>query len=366
MDSKENLLGVLETGFRWKKQILRVLAVTLVGSVVITLLMSNYYKANTLFYAASQDLAKPAAVGPTPFTPNYYGEGEDIDRILTIANSGELLDYLVHRFDLYQHYEIDTTKVKAPYLVRNALMSHYNVIQTKYDAIDLSIEDTDPELAAAMANAAREKIEDIGRRLVKSSMERQVTKYESMIGSKEKQILVIDSELKMLRDSYNIYYTGMGEGLAELSTGLETQLSGLEASRRSIAGSKTYRNKRDTLPVIDARIEGLKEKKKKLDERLNKFTSGIGQVEMLTRLHSEARGQLGLDKETLKQIQTAHDADFPILILVEEATVPVIKSRPKRSLFVLGALVAALIFSIVSILLIEQYRDVNWQKIING
>ena len=113
MDSRENLLGVLETIFRWKKQILRVVVITTIASVIISLFLSNYYQANTLFYAASQDLAKPAAVGPTPFTPNYYGEGEDIDRIMTIANSGELLDYLVYRFDLYSHYDIDTSKVKG-------------------------------------------------------------------------------------------------------------------------------------------------------------------------------------------------------------------------------------------------------------
>ena len=67
MDSKENLLGVLETVFKWKKQILRVLIVTAVGSVIISLFLSNYYQSSTLFYAASQDLAKPASVGPNSF-----------------------------------------------------------------------------------------------------------------------------------------------------------------------------------------------------------------------------------------------------------------------------------------------------------
>ncbi|MEL6862808.1 MAG: hypothetical protein AAFP19_00245, partial [Bacteroidota bacterium] len=72
MDHKENLLGVLSTIFRWKKPIIYICGIAAVGSVLISLLLSNYYESTTLFYAASPDLAKPPAVGDEIKEKDYY------------------------------------------------------------------------------------------------------------------------------------------------------------------------------------------------------------------------------------------------------------------------------------------------------
>ena len=59
MEYKESLLGVLQTLFKWKKPILITTLIGAVGSIIIVLLLPVYYQSETIFYAASPDLAMP-------------------------------------------------------------------------------------------------------------------------------------------------------------------------------------------------------------------------------------------------------------------------------------------------------------------
>ena len=120
MEKKDNLLSVLEIIFRWKKQIIIVCAIAGIGAVVISLFMDNYYESFTNFYAASPDLALPEPVGTEATDRDYYGEPEDIDRVLTIAESSEIANYLINKYNLYEHYESDTTHRLAQFKVTKA------------------------------------------------------------------------------------------------------------------------------------------------------------------------------------------------------------------------------------------------------
>jgi uncharacterized protein involved in exopolysaccharide biosynthesis len=54
------------------------------------------------------------------------------------------------------------------------------------------------------------------------------------------------------------------------------------------------------------------------------------------------------------------------LHLIERAEVPLYKSRPKRSIIVLACTVAAFLFSIGAVLVIESYKQTDWKGIMKG
>ena len=94
MKDKDNLIGVLKTLFRWKKQLIILCGAVGIGSIIIVLLLPVYYKASTTFLAASPDQAKPELLfGEGNLKTEYYGNANDIDRLLTIANSNELVEF---------------------------------------------------------------------------------------------------------------------------------------------------------------------------------------------------------------------------------------------------------------------------------
>lgn len=359
-----NLLDVLSTIFKWKKAILLTCVATAVLSAIISLLLPVYYKATTIFYAASPDLAVPEAIfGNSTTTPDYYGTENDMNRIMSIAKSNELATFMIDSFKLYQHYDIDTTSPKAAYYVRLNFAKHFEVLKTKYDAIELSIEDRDRELAARMANTAREFINHLGQALIKDGQAKLLQTFEANIRAKEESLRMVNDSLQQLRERYGVYnHLAQSETMSELVMKTEAKLSNSRAKLSALEGQSRFR---DSIILLRADIKGLEQELQQLNERLKRFNEGMAQVEMLKAIQAEASEKLGEDKEHYKQLKAAYESDFPAVLLLEPATVPVIKERPKRMLIVAVSTVVAFIFSVLAVLIFETYREVDWKRILH-
>jgi capsular polysaccharide biosynthesis protein len=165
-----SLVSVVKTVHTWRKPLLAITLAVAILTVIVSLFLPNYYKSTTVFYAASQDLFKPQKVfGYSQAEMYYYGGSEDIQRAITASTSFPVVDHLISEFNLYEHYGIKATSPKATFKVRERLMEHYQVVRTKYDALELSVEDRDPEIAARMANSARQKLNNVLSGIIKSS-----------------------------------------------------------------------------------------------------------------------------------------------------------------------------------------------------
>ena len=158
MSDEYSLIHVVKVLARWKKHILIATTAVAVLSIIGSLLKPNYYKSTTVVYAASPTLANPDPIGGGEKLYYIYGTGEDLDRLFSLANSGEVKNYLINRFDLASHYDIDTTSAKGKAKLFTKFNKLYETKKTKYDGLQLSIEDTDPTRARDMVTAAREKI----------------------------------------------------------------------------------------------------------------------------------------------------------------------------------------------------------------
>ncbi|MCC7466104.1 MAG: hypothetical protein IT261_07540, partial [Saprospiraceae bacterium] len=101
MTNRDTLLGVIGTIYRWRKALRNVCLIALLGSIGIALSMDNYYESTTIFYPANQDLSKPEMIfGAMTKVTEYFGTDRDVDRLLEIASSNELADYMIDRYKL--------------------------------------------------------------------------------------------------------------------------------------------------------------------------------------------------------------------------------------------------------------------------
>ncbi|MEL7021804.1 MAG: hypothetical protein AAGK47_09355 [Bacteroidota bacterium] len=366
MNQKDSLLGVIATLFKWSKSIRWVCGIALIGSIIISSLLTTYYQATTTFFAASSDVSKPEQIfGTSSKDMEYYGNENDIDRILTISDSNELLEFLVQQFSLYEHYDIDSTNVKAPDKVKKALLKLYEVQKTPRDAINISVEDEDPKLAKEIANTARQKIDEIARRMVKNSQQKLLSTLETNIEVKKKQLDVLSDSLMAVRQRFGIYNSdSQSEILGQLVISTQSSLTATQARLSSLKKNRNIR--RDTIAYIEASLVALQEQSAVLNQRLALFNNGMTKVDLYNRQHIRVSNRINADVERYKQILAAYDSDVSAIILVEEAQVPVVKSRPVRSLIVIGAVLIAFLFSIIGILLLDTYKDVNWKKIIHA
>jgi tyrosine-protein kinase Etk/Wzc len=365
MENKDNLLGVISTIFKWKRIILLTCGITAVGAAIISLVLPVYYKSTTIFYAASPDLAVPEAIfGTGGEAPDYYGTENDIDRILSIANSGELVRFMVDSFDLYDRYDIDPKSPRGRHYVALEFSGHFDVVKTKYDAIELSIEDRDKEMAAKMTNAARNYINDVAQRIIKESQAKTVRTFEENIAQKEADMRMMNDSMQRIRLRYGVYNTkAQSENLSELIATGEAKVN-LSRAKLSSLLNAGY-NKKDSLTLLQANITGYEAQLQQLYIRLDTFNKGMALMDYLVESQLQASEQLAEDKEHYKMSKAAFSSEFPAIFLLEPGEVPVIKERPKRALMVVVSTFVAFIFCVLGVLIFDTYRDVNWREIMH-
>lgn len=367
MEKNTSLLGVLRTIFTWKRPILIITLSAAIGTALISLLLPNFYQATTVFYAASPDLAKPEILfnRGSQLRSFYYGGENDIDRILTIGESAELLNFLVDSFALYQHYDINPDRPKAQYHVQEELLDLYEITKNKRDAIELSVEDTSPEQAAHMANAAREKINQLAQQLIKKNQQRTLKAYRDNIRVKKRELLTLGDSLAQLRARYDIYnIESQSELLADRSSSAKATLV---RNERRLSVLKNNRSiPRDTIAYLEATVSGMRDQLDSLKAQMDRFRQGMSLVLQMEKQYVEANQTLSEDRERAKQLEATYQSDIPAVILVEEASVPIVKSRPKRSIIVIAAGLIAFTFSVIGVLLFSTYRRIDWRSIVKG
>lgn len=369
MENRIDIVHILRILYKNARLIIIIVAISCVLCAAISLLMPNYYKATTTFYSASTDLAKPEFLfGTSDQSMDYYGTGVDNDRLFTVANSREMLSFLIDSFNLKERYKIKSDNPKAMEKLYLRTSKYYEVSKTKYDAIELSFEDKDPEFAALITNAARNKLDELLSNQIKNKQNMQYQTLEQSIVEKTKDLNEISDSLKLVRSRYRIINSGaQSEMLATLITETESRLTRETAKLAALQGSRV---KRDTIDFIAATVAGLEKELSTLlfpeegsKGGIGDFNEGRLKVENLEGRFYSARIHITQDKERQKQIKSAMDADISFVHLVEEASVPLVKYRPRRSIYVITAFFVSLFFSIIGVLMAESFKAFDWNAI---
>lgn len=366
-----SLISLVKTLHAWRKPLVYITVGIAIISAIISLIIPQYYRASTVFYAASQDLFKPQKVfGYTQSDMYYYGGSEDIERLLTAATSHQVTEQLINEYNLYDHYNIKSGTPKAAFRVQERLMDLYKITRTKYDALEITVEDKDPEFAAKIANGARDKINAVITGVIKGSQQALITSYHDAMNSKSLALSAIEDSLHRAQSVYGIYNPeAQSEYLSTLMTSVDARLARDRGMVRAYKENTGTKGAVDSIGHLRARIAGLEEQRNLLNGtdttqsshyNIERFTEGKGRVELYDDAYKKAINTLNLDREILKQMEAAVALDVTAIHLIEAATPPVIRSRPHRSLLVLSATFAALLFSILGILLIESTRGQDW------
>jgi hypothetical protein len=249
----------------------------------------------------------------------------------------------------------------------------YSATKNKNDAIALSIEDTDPRLAADMANAARDKINEIAQRMTKSSQGRLLATFEDNIKRKSADLDRLGDSLRHIQARYNIFNAGsQGDQLSKKVAEAQSEIVRNRAKLEVLENNRYVR--RDTVEYIKANLRAYERELENLTSSregdslnitLARYNEAAPKISIISDLHFQARKQLSFDLERYNQIKSAYNTDIPALHVVEVAEVPLVKSRPRRSILVLTAAAAAFLFACLGALIAEAYREVRWREVLD-
>ncbi|WP_116106797.1 hypothetical protein [Lewinella sp. IMCC34191] len=357
----DNLLGVLRTLWRWRKPILLTTAAGAILSIVVSLLLPVYYTGYTSFVALSpEQISIESTFGNTGQRVQFYGTGDDIDRLLSVAESNEVIDFLVDSFNLYSVYEIDSTTAKGPVRVAEELLSHYDIERNPRDVIELTIEDKDPLRAADMARAARRRVDEINLALIRSTHRRNAAGLLREVEDGQRRLDELNERLSQIRQESGVYNTEtQSEVLATTSSSVDQRIALTEARLEEFRSRGT----RDSIVKLSVDLSGLRRSREAIDQQLERLNASIGRIDNMQEERLRTNDELTQSRTRLKQYETILVGERSTMEVIEEATVPLVKSFPIRWLIVVGVTMVTFILAVVGALLIDSGRRYDWGRI---
>jgi capsular polysaccharide biosynthesis protein len=176
-----NILTVLNILNRGKKYFFIVFIFTFVVSTIVAFLLPVIYGSTAVLFPLSPKSYDPR----TKFSyMELYGSVEDINRTVGIAESGEIRDYIVKKYDLAKRYDYDTTKANDQYYLRQEYHGNLDVKESNQGSISITFYDKDADTAALIVNDIIEQINTINKSVVIDAIQKQFKTYQRVMQDK--------------------------------------------------------------------------------------------------------------------------------------------------------------------------------------
>lgn len=319
--NSEDLLIVV---FRKWKLLLIVTAIAFISSIVVSLMLPNYYKATAIVFPTRSNSVD--FQGTARNSVVEFGDEADAERLLQVLISPEIRDSLTLKYKLYDHYDIDSTESQAKAKFQKAYEGNIKFNRTRYNSITIDVYDKEPEVAANMAN-------DIVR-LVDTVMNRMI-RERSMA-----PMWAVQSEVELIR-------TEMGDYSDKLKTLSDSGVVNQETRSRLYS---------DYLAALKAgKMDLAIEIKNKIDAS-QKYGSDYDIYSNLSEFFSLRYSNI-LDVNDQAH-QYAH-TNIQQTIRHSMAEVPDKKAKPKRAIIVLVSTFSTLLLAVFLILAFEKIKDIR-------
>ena len=355
------MIDLLITLGKEKKFILGFTSLVILVAVTVSLLMTPVYTAKTVIMPPQQQQSSASsALASLGALAGLAGGAAGIkspdEMYVAFMGSDRFLNALIARFHLQERYH-----TKTLIDTRTLLKSKAKVMPDKKSGlISIEFEDEDPQFAAEVANA---HVQELGRMLdmlaVTDAQQRRVF-FESQIKKVQENLSSAEIAFRQAKEKSGLQVTSViAETGVRASAELRGQIAAREVQLQSLSRFATPQN-----PEVQRIASELSAER----AQLQKLEQGSGQV-IGTTLQLEAvksyrdmKVQEAMLEVLIKQFELARvdeAKEGPLIQVVDLATPPERRSKPKRTLIVLASALAGLFLSVLLAFLKVSLRNVN-------
>lgn len=319
-----NFIQLVKFLIKWKKHLAIISISAAVVTFVITLFIKPEYKSKAVFY--------PGTVNSISYALFYslkeraqdvlaYGDEENVEQYLQLAKSSQLRERIANEFQLMEHYGIDVNDPKKFSKLNNKFDKYVNVNRTSYNSVEVVVLDTDPELAAAIANAVMYTTDSLKKQTQRIVAQQALNIIKQEYDAKVAIVDSLSNMTKVLGNNgvYNI--EEQSRGLAEL-IGKGTNNSFTEKERKN------------------------------LGQHVGDFVSIDEQI----RFEAEQLTDL---RKKYNQARLDLDSKLSNIFVVDVAKPNYDKAYPLRALISVLSAIAAFLLGSISIIIIERYQNIK-------
>jgi len=378
-----NVLDVLLILTKWKKTFLISTAIFVVVAVLLGLLAEKQYRATAIILPQEEnmDLVSSYMKGMQSFRSqmkgNIFSPASDLENVLiAILKSRKLQLEVIQKFDLAAIYKLK----KNNYFIEdvlNAFTLHVKWPISDEGMLFIEVLDSDPKRAANIANYITVVLNDIYMNLsVETARNRRIFL--------EERLKIIKTDLASCEDSFTQFQIKNGVIDLDKQSGVTVDAAAAVEARMLAAELNLNIAKKIYLPENQSIKEmelNFSELKKQRDYFVNNRHSDL-LLPMKTvpklgaqfiRLKRDLKIQEMLFELVIQQFEAAKLEEAkktPQLQMLEQATPPQKREKPKRSLMVIFAFCASIVFNFVLINLLEIFKRMqlentdNYRKIV--
>jgi uncharacterized protein involved in exopolysaccharide biosynthesis len=325
--SEFNTTNFLLFLLKWWKPLVIVGVVAIVASAGFSFLITPKYKSTVVLFPTSTNAVSKALLADN-FGPKQdileFGEEEQAEQMLQILNSNEIRSRVIKKFDLINHYEIDPG---SPYKMTE-LINEYNdnitFRRTEYMAVEITVMDRDPQVAADMANTISDLLDTVKNKMQK---ERAIKAFQ-----------IVEAEYNNLRTEIKT----MEDSLASLrKLGINDYETQAEAYNVQLAIALSKNN--------NAGVKAIEERLKVLGEYGGSYVSLRDQLE-------HEKKQLSAIKAKYDEAKVDAEENLPAKFVVDRAYKAEKKSYPVRWVIVVVSTLSAMLLTIMILVIIDGLR----------
>jgi len=321
--------------YKWRKPLFIVIIVALIGSWFFSLpwFITPKYKSTVVMFPASTNsvskalLIEQRQVGQDIMS---FGEDEQAEQMMQILNSNKIRDRVTRQFNLMDHYGIDSTARYKYSLLFNEYERNISFRRTPFMAVQIIVYDTDPQLAADIANTIAALLDSI-----KNEMQ-----HERAIQG----LAVVEMEHETLQQEVN------------------TIVDSLITLGKLGVNDVEYQSQVLNQQVAIAIMEGNTEAQRQLQKRLDILGQYGGIYMSLKNALEYKTEQLTMIQARLKEATVDARESLPQKFIVSDAFKAEKKSYPIRWLVIVVSTLSALFLTIIVIMIIEKIAAANARK----
>lgn len=281
-----------------------------VSSIIISLQITDKYKSTVIMFPTTG-----ASISKSLLSANYmgrqdaygFGEEEQAEQLLQVLNSEQIRGRIIQKYNLMEHYGIDPSE-KYPYTqLANEYSDNIKFQRTDLMSVEISVMDTDPQVAADIANDISALIDTVFNSM---KQERAAAAFEIV----KREYFEAEQSARSLEDSLQQVGKAISVALARSGGSSMAQIS----QALSINGG--------TFLTL---INHLDHETERLADMRQRF--------------QEARVELS--------------QELPHKFIVDQAYPSEKKAYPKRSIIVMVSTAAAFLFTLILLIIIDSLQQ---------
>jgi len=349
--------------------IFTIVSLTVLASVVVSLLLPKWYLAEALLLppkdaslpqVGKADLAELASIVGGVQLPVMVTPSDVYARML---RSRAIIDRIIEQFGLKDRYHAATM-----FETRQALLKHAQFRVTEEGLVSIRVEDHDPATAAQIANRFVDELDSLNHRIVSQRASRNRQFIEDRLDAVTVELNAARRSLQDFQSKNRaLDFDEQTRMAIEQATALKTDLARLDVDLTV---------KKQMLGEQNPQLEMLQERRRSIKIQLDRLEYGgsdtsyfslplesiptlKGRFEILYSKVKVSEAIYSTLLELLEQAKIQEQSKNVPLSVLDRASPPELRSRPQRTLIVLGSFAVSLIFAVLLAAFLEHFRQLE-------